>query len=377
MKANVLIIGAGPAGLATAGRLRKMGIDFRVVERTDKIAAAWHGHYDRLHLHTVKELSHLPHLPFPESYPRYISRQQLVDYCEDYARQFDIRPLFGHLVTRITRAGDFWEVQFENGKTDTAQYVVIATGANRVPNAPKWPGMENFSGQILHSRDYKNAKPFVGKRVLVVGMGNTGAEIALDLSEHNIDTTLSVRSPVSVVPRDFLGRPVQLTAKKLARLPFEVGDRIGSFVRSIVFGDLRRFGIPVSKVPPAVQLRETGKSPVIDLGTIQQIKAGKIAVQGGIDGFNSDGVRFINGKVANFDTVIVATGYRPKLEEIIPSIAPELDAYGMPDSAVASSSENRGLYFVGFDNYQLGGILGTIFTDSETVVKGISQGFSK
>lgn len=369
----MLIIGAGPAGLATAGRLRKNGIDFTVVERTDKIASAWHGHYDRLHLHTVKELSHLPHLPFPKDYPRYISRQQLIDYCEDYAHRFDIQPLFGHSVSRISRIGDAWEVEFENGYTQTALHVVVATGANRVPNAAKWPGMENFSGKILHSRDYKNAEPFAGKRVLLVGMGNTGAEIALDLSENVIDTTLSVRSPVSVVPRDFLGRPVQLTAKKLARLPFGLGDRIGSFVRRIAFGDLGKYGIPVSSVSPTVQLRETGKSPVIDLGTIRQIKAGKIAVQGGIDRFNNDSVRFLNGKEEKFDVVILATGYRPKLEQLIPSIAPELDAYGMPRNAVANTSENRGLYFVGFDNYQLGGILGTIFTDSETVVKAISQ----
>lgn len=371
MNGQVLIVGAGPAGLAVAGRLRKYGVEFTLVERTDKVAATWHGHYDRLHLHTVNEHSHLPHLPFPQDYPRYVSRQQLVDYCEAYARHFDIQPEFNRSVSFIQRSGSEWEVRFDNGDFETARYVDIATGANRVPNVPQWPGKEYFSGKILHSRDYKNPKPFSGQRVLVVGLGNTGAEIALDLCLQGVDTTISARSPVSVVPRDFLGRPVQVTAKKLARLPLGLGDRIGALVRRIVFGNLSRYGVPVSKTPPAVQLRESGKTPVIDLGTMAQIKAGRIHVAPDVSAFTSSGVQFANGVQSLFDTVIMATGYRAQLQKFIPSIAPELDQFGMPFNPVAAAPENQGLYFVGFDNYKLGGILGTIYFDSKTVVEAI------
>ena len=102
-----LIIGAGPAGLATAGRLRKAGIDFEIIEKSQAVGNSWRNHYDRLHLHTVKQWSHLPHLPFPKEYPTYVSRQQLVDYMDAYAREFSIKPRFGEEVVQIKKADLF------------------------------------------------------------------------------------------------------------------------------------------------------------------------------------------------------------------------------------------------------------------------------
>lgn len=368
----LLIVGAGPAGLAVAGRLRKRGIAFDIVEKSRHIAASWHGHYDRLHLHTVKELSHLPHLPFPDDYPRYVSRDQLIAYCENYVQHFDIQPEFGKAVTQLHREYERWRVDFDDGSSRAYAHVVIATGANRIPNRPTWRGIKHFSGVVLHSRDYKNPAPFVGQRVVVVGMGNTGAEIALDLAENDIETLLSVRSPVAVVPRDFLGRPVQLTAKKLARLPFGLGDRIGTVVRRMAFGNLKKYGIPVSRTPPAVQLQETGKTPVIDLGTIRAIRDGRIRVVGAIERFTSSGIQLKDGEHIPCEAVILATGYKPALLEFTPTLVSELDPYGMPRQPIAQSPENKGLLFVGFDNYRLGGILGTIYDDSKTVADHLS-----
>jgi cation diffusion facilitator CzcD-associated flavoprotein CzcO len=367
----VLIIGAGPAGLAVAGRLRKKGIDFEIIEKTDKIASSWYGHYDRLHLHTVKQLSRLPHLPFPEEYPLYVPRLDLIKYYEDYAREFKIQPHFNHSVTSVKKDGNTWTVTCSNGKTFTAERVVIATGANHIPQRPQWPGEEQYEGKLIHSRNYKNADPFLGQKVLIVGMGNTGAEIALDLAEHDIDTTISVRSPVTIVPRDVFGNPVQLTAKKLEKLPFGIGDWLGTVVRKIVIGDLSKYGVPMSKMHPAVQLKETGKTPLIDLGTVGYIKSGKIKVVADLGHFTSTGVQLRSGGSLAVDAVILATGYRPQLEALVDNVAVELDRFGFPKGPAAAAPENKGLYFVGFDNYKLGGILGTIFADSKVVAEAI------
>jgi len=371
LETEILIIGAGPAGLAVAGRLRKAGLDFIILEKSEEIGHAWHHHYDRLHLHTVKELSHLPHKEFPESYPRYVSRQQLLNYFEDYAREFAIQPRFKESIISISKANEnSWEAKTEAGNSYLAKKIVICTGVNRVPIKPVWKGQENFQGSIIHSRDYKNPKPFLGKTVLVIGMGNTGAEIALDLAEHEIETFISVRSPISVVPRDLNGRPVQVTSKQLAKLPFGIGDWLGSQIRKIYYGDLRKYNLESSKVHPVVQLRETGKTPVVDIGTIQAIKEGKITVLKDIDHFTETGVQFHNGAHHDFQHIILATGYAAQIEQFVEKGKDLLDKYACPQSPIGTDY-HEGLYFVGFDNYKLGGVLGTIYTDSETILTDI------
>lgn len=366
----VLIIGAGPAGLAIAGRLRRLNIPFEIIEKSDHVASTWHAHYDRLHLHTVKERSHLPHLPFPEDYPRYVSRQQLVAYYEMYAKAFDIKPHFGEEVISIKKSNDHWRVKTLSGKKWDAQHVVIATGVNRSVNRPLFEGEETFQGRILHSRLYKNADAFHDQKVLVVGMGNTGAEIALDLSEHDIETYLSVRSPVNIVPRDTFAGPTQLTALRLSKLPIGLGDRLGNLLRTLMVGNLSKYGIPTPKLAPAAQLRIFGKTPVIDIGTVAQIKAGKIKVLPGIQHFEKDGVVFTNGEKHPFDTVILATGYHAKLQDFLEPTEDLLDAQGFPKTVIGTAQFD-GLYFLGFDNYVAGGILGVIYRDSEKIATQI------
>lgn len=365
-----LIIGAGPAGLATAGRLRHANLDFTIIEQSQHVGNAWRNHYDRLHLHTVKEWSHLPHLPFPDDYPRYVSRQQLVDYLTNYAQHFDIRPKHGVEILNIKKVGNNWQAVAKNGETFLAKNIVVATGVNRIPKIPTWRGQADFKGKIQHSRFYKNPKPYLGKRVLVVGIGNTGAEVALDLSEHGVETTIVARGEISLVPRDLNGRPVQVTGKQLEKLPFGLGDWLGSQIRKVYFGDLSKYGLKMSKVSPTKLLRETGKTPLIDLGTIAAIKAGKIKVVGDIDHFTETGVALKNEGFKEFDAVILATGYAAKLEELIENGADLLDNYGCTKSPIGEGF-HEGLYFVGFDNYKTGGILGTIFQDSETIASSL------
>lgn len=350
--------------------MSRLGIEYTIIEKSDRVGNAWHNHYDRLHLHTVKQWSHLPHMPFPEEYPTYVSRDQLIDYFENYKREFDIKPYFDQGVEHISRGENGWEVKLDNGNLLDAKKVIVATGVNRIPNVPNWPGEDQFAGTILHSRVYKNAKPFKGKKVLVIGMGNTGAELALDLSEHGIETYLSVRSPISIVPRDLNGRPVQVTAKQLQKLPFGIGDWLGTQIRKVYIGDIRKYGLVPSKMHPVQQLRETGKTPVVDIGTIKAVKEGKIKIVNEVNSFQTQGVTFVSGESMDVDAVLLCTGYRSGIGSLIEDGHKVLDKYGCP-SSVVGKGEFEGMYFVGFDNYKVGGILGTILTDSETIAEDI------
>ena len=281
MDAEVLVIGAGPAGLAVAASLKRKGRQPLVIEKATQVGASWRHHYERLHLHTVKALSALPGLAFPDDAPRYVPRQGVVDYLAAYAAQAGIEPRFGEEATAIVRDGSGrWRTSTRSGNTFASDAVVVTTGANNHPFAPANEGEDCFAppGRIVHSRDYRDAAPFAGQRVLVVGMGNTGAEIALDLAEHGIGVALSVRSPVNIVHRDVLGRPTQQTSIMLGRLPTPIGDALARLLCDVTVGDIGRYGLPRSRVSPLRQLREHGRTPVIDVGTLARIKSGEIAV---------------------------------------------------------------------------------------------------
>ncbi len=371
MNKEILVIGTGPAGLAIAGRLSQANIPFSIIDKSDNIANSWRNHYDRLHLHTVKELSSLPFLDFPEDYPTYVSKDQLVSYYMSYVQKFNIQPILKTTVKSITAHEGQWKVDMVDTSC-TVKDAIICTGVNNEINMPVWENMGSFKGQFLHSRLYKNPTAYAGQKVLVIGMGNTGAEIALDLANAGILVDISVRGEVNIVPRDLNGQPVQRTSKKLAALPFGLGDWLGTQIRKIYFGDLSKYGLKTSKTPPAKQLLTTGKTPTIDIGTVAAIKKGKIKIKPDIKHFTSHGVVYEDGNTINYDSIICATGYKPGLEKFIPRINSYLDSNGCPMDCIGKD-EFSGLYFVGFDNYKLGGILGTINTDSEKVVKALTN----
>ncbi len=368
---NILIVGAGPGGLAMAGRLRKAGIPFDIVERNSQIVSSWRRHYDRLKLHTVKKFSHLPHLQFPKDFPKFVSKDELVEYYESYCEHFDIQPELDTEVKHITKdTSGNWSVTTNKG-TATYQKVVIATGVNRIPRIPRFPNQEAFQGDITHSIHYKNPMPFLGKKVLVVGMGNTGAEIALDLSNSNIDTSISVRSKINIVPLVFLGRASQETAFTLNKLPRVVARNISNLAQKIAIGNLEPYGLEKPNISPIEQLGETGKTPVIDLGTVEAIKSGRIVVRKDIANFTEKGVSFKDGTDSTFNHIILCTGYDAKLEEYIQGIGSFLDTNGNPKSCLGSG-EWEGMYFLGYDIYKAGGILGVIREESERILNHLT-----
>ena len=369
-----LIIGAGPAGLAMAGRFHQLNIPYILIEQHDSLASSWRQHYERVHLHTVKEYSHLPHAPFPDDFPRYIPRKQLIAYYEQYAKDRNITAEFGQKVVKVRKEGNMWITETEAGTLWTSEHVIFATGFNRVPNEPTWPGMDDFPGLIQHSRWYKNGAELKDKHVLVVGMGNTGAEIAIDLHEHGAIPFISVRGPVNIVLRDLNGRPTQTTAMLLQKLPNWLGDWIGKQVSKLTIGDLSAYGIQRPDIPPTKQLRLYGKTPVIDVGTIKLIKEGKILVFKGIDHFEGKEIVFVDGKRAPFEAVILATGYHNKIEDILEDGSHIFNDLGVP--ARLWYDAHPGLYFCGFDAYS-SGLLLSILRDSEKIASHIHQNINR
>lgn len=351
---EILVVGAGPAGLASAACLRREGLAHVVLERESHIGAAWRRHYDRLHLHTTKTYSALPMTPWPRSTPRYPSREQVVQYLEAYAAEHRIAPRLGVAVRSVKRNGDAFVVETSAGLM-RPRFVVMATGYNDVPKLPALTGLNGFSGPVIHATAYKNAAPYQGRRTLVVGCGNSGAEIALDLAEQGVDVAMVVRGPVHVVPRDLFGRPTQHTNVLLSHLPLALRDAIATATIGLAVGDLSRWGFVRPAAGPNRMIEESGRIPMLDVGTIAMVKQGRIRVLPAVETIFPDRVRFDDGSVHPFDAIVCATGYTPGLANIIHGFDAIADARGRPDR-FGEESGIAGLYFVGFRNPPTGAL---------------------
>ncbi|MCU0470382.1 MAG: NAD(P)/FAD-dependent oxidoreductase [Arcicella sp.] len=367
-----LIIGAGPAGLAMAGRFTKLSEPYILLEKSDKVASAWHQHYERLHLHTDKIHSALPHLPFSAEFPTYVSRLSLIDYYENYCQTFQINPVFNQSVISVIKENQRWHTRTHTGVTYISENVIICTGYNRVAVEPQWQGFEDFEGIKIHSKDYKNAEPFVGKKVLVVGMGNTGAEIALDLVENGANPSIVVRSPMNIIKRDFMGKPAQRLAIFLSQFPHWVYDSVGLLFRKLAIGDLSKYGIEAPQYAPSKQLRVFAKVPVIDIGTVAQIKKGNIKVLPDIQYFKEKSVVFKDNQTQNFEAIILATGYKAQLEDFIVGVEKILNDRHYPKALWTHEQGFEGMYFLGFQ-VPISGILRQIHLDSQTIVEQIMK----
>jgi indole-3-pyruvate monooxygenase len=367
---NTLIIGASISGLSSAATLQKQSIEYIIIEKQNRVAAPWHNHYERLHLHTSKKCSNLPYKKFEKTIPRYPSRQQVLDYLDSYQKEFDINPVFNTEAITVRKEGDHWNTETTNGSFKS-KYLVMATGPYDKPKPIHFKGMEKFTGSILHSSQYKTGIEFKGQRVLVVGFGNSACEIAIDLFEQGAITSMSVRSAVNVIPRDILGIPVQELSILLNPLPPRVADLISAPLIKMTIGDLSKTGLKKMPYGPLEQIRRDAKAPVLDIGTVQHIQKGHIKIFDDIDFIEGKAVHFAGGRKENFDAIVAAIGYDPDYSLLV-----DVNKSRFEDLKFSVDNQKYfgqdGLYFCGYWISPTGQIR-EINSDARKIAKDISK----
>ncbi|MFF5498206.1 flavin-containing monooxygenase [Streptomyces aquilus] len=370
----VYVIGGGPGGLAAAYALRAQGVRAVVLEKSDRVGASWRRHYDRLHLHTTRRLSGLPGLPMPRRFGRWVSRDNVVRYLEKYAEHHELEIVTGVEVSRVERSADGtgWLLHATGGRELTGAAVVVATGYNHTPLIPDWPGRDGYTGDLVHAAQYRNPEPYAGRDVLVVGVGNTGAEIAVDLVEGGASRVrLSVRTTPHIIRRSTAGWAAQYTGVLVRRLPVGLVDRLAGPMGRLSVPDLSAHGLPRPDTGLYSRVTE-GSIPVQDVGLIDAVKAGTVEIVAAVDGFEDGKVALADGDRIAPDAVIAATGYVRALEGLVGHLD-VLDARGRPLVHGARTPSNApGLYFTGYTN-PISGMLRELAIDAEKIAKAIAR----
>ena len=347
---QVVVVGGGAAGLSTAAALSQRGVDALVLDRDDRIGGSWAGRYERLHLHTIRRFSGLAHYAIPRTYPRYLSKDEYARYLADYAGRFDLRVSLGERVVAVRPApgtGPRWEVETAQ-RTLRTSVVILATGHYTEPRVPAWEGIETFRGRLLHSDEYRTGKEFSGQRALVIGLGNSGAEIAADLVEQGAaSVVVAVRTPPPIVTREMFGvLPVQIFGIALMPLGIpRVVDRIGAKLRRVSVGDLRPYGIGEAAWGPFTARRPA----VIDVGFLDVLKAGQVEVRPALSRLTERGAEYVDGTQEDVDVVVAATGFSTGLEDLLRDVPGIAGDDGQPLARSGQPTAAPGLYAIGFD----------------------------
>lgn len=365
---DVAVVGAGPAGLATSQQLRALGIEHRLLERGDTVGYTWANLYDSLTLHTGKHMSSLPGMRFPRSAPLFVPRRDFCDYLDRYARGFALPVATRCAVEQVAKSDGHWTLSTSGGSF-TARVVVMATGIVANPKVPRIPGQDRFSGRIAHSVAYRRPDGYASRRVLVVGVGNSGAEIASEIARAGGQVTVAVRSGANVVPLTLAGVPIQYVSYWVRKLPRRVQETAVALVRMLT--ELRR-GKPVLPRPGYSPLDAI---PVIGFHLVDAISQGLIEVRPGVAELTAEGARFTDGTAGRFDEIILATGFGAALGPLGSLIQVDPKGFGRRRDRVVSVDQPA-LYFVGH-NYDATGGLYNINRDARLAAKLIARDVTK
>ncbi len=309
------LIGAGPMGLAAARNLQRLEIPFQGFELHSDVGGLWditNPHstmYESAHLISSKRMTEFTEFPIGDDVPDYPHHRDMRRYFKDFADHFGLRQeyRFSTRVESVEREHDGWKVTYrdagDDGASESASFrgVLIATGTFSEPNLPSFDG--TFDGEILHSSAYKSADVFAGKRVLVVGAGNTGCDLAVDAIHRAAKVSMSVRRGYHFVPKYVFGRPADAVGGRI-QLPRFLKQRIDKFLLSWFTGDPSRFGFP----RPDYQLYES--HPIVNSLVLYHLGHGDLDVKADIERLDGSTVHFRDGSAEDYDLILLATGYK-------------------------------------------------------------------
>jgi cation diffusion facilitator CzcD-associated flavoprotein CzcO len=344
---GVIVIGAGPAGLAAAAAVGHQGIPATVLEQADSAAASWLGRYDRLRLNTCRWTSQLPRSRYPSHTGLFPSRDEVISYLKDYVQRHALDIRVRTCVERIDRRDGGWQLQTSAGPV-AARHVIVATGHDHTPHIPPWPGRERYAGCLVHAAAYRNAQPFRHARVVVAGAGCSGLEIAYDLAEGGAGRVwVAIRTQPNMMLRQSGGLPGDLPAIASLRLPARIADSQARLVRRLTIGDLSQYGL----TPPAegifTRLRRDGTAPaIVDKDIIHAIRTRRIETTASIQSLEQASLVLVGGTRIQADAIIAATGYTPGLESLAGHLG-VLDQRGLPHTHGGKAAA-PGLRFIGY-----------------------------
>jgi cation diffusion facilitator CzcD-associated flavoprotein CzcO len=344
----VVIVGAGSAGLAAAAALGQAGVESVVLERGPGVATSWRDRHEDLRLNTIRWLSDLPGLRIPRSAGRWVSRDDYISYLERFAAAQQVTVEFGVHVQRLDPADGGWQVLTSTGRHETGQ-VIVATGHDRVPWVPPWPGRARFGKPVLHVSGLRRARDLAGLRVLLAGAGNSGVEIAGLLVEAGAAALwVSVRTPPTILPRELAGVPLHAVSVPLRALPERLRDATAGLSARLAFGDLSRHGLPAPPAGPYARLRADGVTVAVDDGFVAHLKAGRLEIVPPIAELAGTEAVLAGGRRLAPDIVLAATGFRRGLEPLVGHLG-VLDERGLPRAGPAArTAAAPGLWFIGY-----------------------------
>jgi putative flavoprotein involved in K+ transport len=367
---ELVIVGGGSAGLATAALLRERGFAPLVLEAGPEPGAAWRQRYDRLRLHTPRLLSGLPGMRIPRRFGRWVGRDDLLEYFRRYAELHRLDVRTDARVVRIEANGDTWRLETAGGPL-RAERVIVATGYNGTPFIPDWPGRAGFAGELIHSSAYMRPAAFRDRDVLVVGAGNSGAEIAHDLIDGGARRSrLSVRTPPQIVRRATAGIPAQLIGMAIRHMPPDWVDPISKTQRKLSIPDLTAQGLPRPEHGIRTAFIATGTTPILDVGIVDAVRKGRVEVVAAVEGFEGVDVLLADGSRIQPAVVIAATGFRAGLDGLVGHLG-VLTPRGLPTKTDGEPAL-PGLWFVGFTP-TLGGQLREGSIAARKVADGIAS----
>lgn len=323
------IIGAGPCGLIAAAALKSRGIPFQVVDAGRQPGGIWDidrdatPMYDSAHFISSRQLSGLPGLPMPEGYPHYPRHDLILDYMKSFASHHDLERhiTFGVKVTGVTRRDSGgWNVALDSGETRQCAALVVATGTTWQPRVPQIPG--RFTGEAYHSFHYRSPREFEGKRVLIVGGGNSGADIACDAARSAARAFISLRRGYYFIPKFIFGMPSDVFSHNGPSLPRWLEERFFSFLLNrILVGDLTKFGL---QKPDHPILRS---HPILNTQILHHLGHGDIQARRDVKSLDGNVVHFVDGTREEIDLIVWATGYDKRFPFL-----PQTELDGTPDA---------------------------------------------